>query len=176
MTVPSAFVIPDDSAPLRRAVAWVQRTTRSHQELRKLRKLHRVPQVRGSGRLARRRPAPSGSTTSSRLAAWRHCCLSGLSTATFNQLHAHCVHTMCIAAVARRRARDNRGNSWRESPQEAACRLVCVRRFEYRGHKHEPWVQPHKDDPWVRLPLHAGRPNPRPCAPHRPPCALRRFV
>ena len=22
--------------------------------------------------------------------------------------------------------------------------------FEYRGHKNEPFVQPHKDDPWVR--------------------------
>ena len=92
---------------------WVRRTTRSHQTPRKLR---RVPQVGGSGSLApRRRRAPSGSTTSSRSAASRHCCLSGLSTAAFNQLHAHCVHTactlQCTAAAAMRRARGRRGGS-----------------------------------------------------------------
>ena len=30
--------------------------------------------------------------------------------------------------------------------------------FEYRGHKNEPFTQPHKDDPWVRN--HARRDGP----------------
>ena len=45
------------------------------------------------------------------------------------------------------------GKAARTQPR---CLCVCARRFEYRGHKQEPWVQPHKDDPWVRLPLHAA--------------------
>ena len=94
------------AATLSCAPTWVRRTTRSHQR-RKLRKLSRVPQVGRSGRLAPRRGrAPSGSTTCSHSAASRHCFLSGLSTAAFNQLHAHRVHTVCTAAAARRRARE----------------------------------------------------------------------
>ena len=134
------------------APTWARRTTRSHQR-RKLRKLSRVPQVGRSGRLAPRRGrAPSGSTTCSHSAASRHCFLSGLSTAAFNQLHAHRVHTVCTAAAARRRLqRAQRPHrkaaarnlaSKRRQPSQPPIQPIQLLSSDRRGRHHSPADNP----------------------------------